>query len=208
MTTITNRWGPSVQRCRRCYWGWMGPADPSLAPLFEGRRDAARRGAIRRRTSGPTHLATPAVDAERAWPSRCTLVSIRASTASSAFSRFDGYDWDVVNRSDVRSSHSGSYSTSTGSRASSSTSQSPIPRVEFDGALLPGYIAPADPACHPEGLLADVRGGHRRLRRVQSTGQTGETDLNEPAAHARRSRGEAFRYLVDRYDPDLVSDHS
>ena len=136
-----------------------------------------------------------------AWPSLYTGVN-PGKHGVFGFLRFDGYDWDVVNRSDVEAFALWELLDRHG--LTSVVVNVPVthPAREFDGALIPGYIAPESPDCHPDGLLADVEDAVGEYDVYGPLDKSGETDLDEAADHARQ-RGEAFCYLADRFDPDF-----
>ena len=82
-----------------------------------------------------------------------------------------------------------------------------FPPPAIDGAVLPGFMGPEDPECHPSGLLEDVREaiGEYRLYPAYHTEDVEFTRDQKRAEHVDlvRMRGEAFRYLADRYDPQF-----
>jgi len=116
------------------------------------------------------------------------------------FLAFDGYDWSVVDATRLRERPI--WETASEAGRSSVVVNVPVthPPRPFDGALIPGYTAPEDPPCHPEGLLADVRDAIGDYR-VYLPGRkpypvSAYCDL-------ARMRGRAFRYLADAFDPDF-----
>jgi predicted AlkP superfamily phosphohydrolase/phosphomutase len=136
-----------------------------------------------------------------AWPSLYTGVNPGKHGAFD-FLAFDGYDWGLVNRTHVREHALWELLDRHG--LSSVVVNVPVtnPPRPFDGALVPGYVAPESPTCHPEGLLADLReelGDYRVYAPRDAEG-------DDRAAWYRRlveMRGEAFRHLVGEYDPDF-----
>ncbi|WP_135822791.1 alkaline phosphatase family protein [Halostella litorea] len=136
-----------------------------------------------------------------AWPSLYTGTN-PGKHGVFDFLSFEGYDWDVVNATDVDERPLWGHLDRHG--RSSVVVNVPVthPPEEFDGALVPGYVAPEDPDCHPAGLLDDLRdalGGYR----VYPDDVPGDEAQRREYARVARSRGEAFRYLVDRFDPDF-----
>jgi predicted AlkP superfamily phosphohydrolase/phosphomutase len=137
-----------------------------------------------------------------AWPSLYTGVN-PGKHGVFDFLTFDGYDWDVVNHSHVREHALWELLDRRG--LSSVVVNVPVtyPPREFDGALVPGYTAPEDPDCHPKGLLDDLRaavGGYS----VYAPGELSDRSRAETIdgyREAARMRGEAFRYLADRFEP-------
>ena len=122
------------------------------------------------------------------------------------FLAFEGYDWSVVDATE-RGAHP-LWAALDEFGLSSVVVNVPVthPPDEFAGALVPGYTAPDDPACHPEGLLDDLRAELGEYRVYPRHTGSGEATREEKIAEYRRCaelRDEAFRYLVDRFDPDF-----
>ena len=136
-----------------------------------------------------------------AWPSLFTGTN-PGKHGAYGFLSFDGYDWDVVNRTRVRQhalwellDHHG---------LSSVVVNVPVthPPRPFDGALIPGYTAPEDADCHPEGVLEDVEsafGGYS----IYGEHHDDPDDAREEYERLVESRGDAFCHLVERHDPDF-----
>lgn len=171
-----------------------------LDPLVE--RDVIPRLAdiIGTGASGPLDSQIPPWTPS-AWPSLFTGVN-PGKHGVYGFLAFDGYDWRVVDYTDVRA-HS-LWELLDYHHRQSVVVNVPVtcPPRPIDGAVLPGYTAPEDPDCHPPGLLEDVREaiGEYRLYPPDTDNRT------EYVAAARslvRSRGEAFRYLSERFAPDF-----
>ncbi|WP_170977454.1 alkaline phosphatase family protein [Halorussus salinisoli] len=136
-----------------------------------------------------------------AWPSLYTGVN-PGKHGVFGFLTFDGYDWDVVNATHVRErplwdllDHHGK---------SSVVVNAPVthPPRKIDGAIVPGYTAPEDPDCHPAGLLDDIRDeiGEYRVYAPRDADGREKVEWYERLV---RMRGEAFRYLTDRFDPEF-----
>ena len=133
-----------------------------------------------------------------AWPSIYTGVN-PGKHGVFGFLRFDGYDWDVVNYTDVREHTVWELLSQHGYTSVVVNAPVTHPPRSFDGALVPGYVAPEDPDCHPPGLLDDLKaelGEYRLYDDGDAEGAEGYEELVE-------MRGEAFRYLADRFDPDF-----
>jgi len=135
-----------------------------------------------------------------AWPSLYTGTNPGKHGAYS-FLSYDGYDWDLVDATDVAEPTLWELLDEHGKSSVVVNAPTTHPPRPFDGALVPGYTAPEDPTCHPEGLLAEVREavGDYRLYGPPS-------GLEDPApeyCRLVRQRGTAFEYLVDRFDPDF-----
>ena len=163
-------------------------AVPHLRSIFDGGADGALRSQI------PPW--TPS-----AWPSVYTGVN-PGKHGVFGFLTFDGYDWDVVNASHVRErtlwellDHHG---------RSSVVVNAPVthPPGAIDGAVIPGYTAPEDPDCHPDGLLSEVREAIGDYRVYAPRDASGDETV-EWYERLVGMRGEAFRYLADRFDPDF-----
>ncbi|WP_255149570.1 alkaline phosphatase family protein [Halorarius halobius] len=135
-----------------------------------------------------------------AWPSIYTGVN-PGKHGVFGFLRFEGHDWDVVNYSHVRRPSVWELLDACG--LSSVVVNVPVtnPPRPIDGAVLPGYVAPEEPTCHPPGLLADVEAeiGPYRVYAPR------DGDDEQVAWYRRLTemRGEAFRYLARRFDPDF-----
>lgn len=136
-----------------------------------------------------------------AWPSLYTGVN-PGKHGVFDFLSFEGYDWDVINASHVRSPAVWELLSERG--MSSVVLNVPVthPPAEIDGAIVPGYTAPEDPDCHPEGLLEEIRAEIGEYRLYPPHGK--ETDASEAIENYGdliESRGAAFRYLCREFDP-------
>ena len=156
---------------------------PALASLFD-------EGA-----SGPLESQVPPWTAS-AWPSLYTGMNPGKHGVFS-FLAFDGYDWDVVNATDVRERTLWELCDRHGLRSVVVNVPVTHPPRPFDGALVPGYTAPEEPTCHPDGILEAVRDAVGDYRVYPAD------DSREAYCEAVRTRGSAFRYLADRFDPDF-----
>lgn len=140
-----------------------------------------------------------------AWPSLYTGVNPGKHGVFS-FLDFDGYDWDVVNATDIHERALWQLLDSEGMESVVVNVPVTHPPGEFDGALIPGYVAPDDPTCQPTGLLDDVReeiGDYRVYPRHTGTGDADTAEKIEEYRETTRMRGDAFRYLAERFDPDF-----
>ncbi len=167
-----------------------------LDPLFDDDELPTLAGIVEDGTSGPLESQIPPWTAS-AWPSMYTGMNPGKHGVFS-FLTFEGYDWDVVNATDVRERAIWELLSEQG--LSSVVVNVPVthPPRAFDGALLPGYTAPEDPDCHPDGLLADVREEIGEYRVYPENGKLADTYRD-----CVRTRGAAFRYLADRFEPDF-----
>ncbi|MDG5776847.1 alkaline phosphatase family protein [Haloarculaceae archaeon H-GB1-1] len=139
-----------------------------------------------------------------AWPSLYTGVN-PGKHGVFGFLDFDGYDWNIVNSSHVRERTLWELLDEQGLTSVVVNAPVTYPPPEIDGALIPGYVAPEHPPCHPEGLLDDVEAELGEYRVYTPS-------LNESASPDRKvreyldlvqMRGDAFRYLADRFDPEF-----
>src|SRR6056297_3263946 len=129
--------------------------DRVLAPLFDDDEIPTLESIYRNGTSGPLESQIPPWTAS-AWPSLYTGMN-PGKHGVYGFLTFDGYDWDVVNATNVRERTLWELLDYHGK--SSVVVNAPVthPPGEIDGAIVPGYTAPEDPDCHPDGLLEDIR---------------------------------------------------
>ncbi|ARS88942.1 alkaline phosphatase family protein [Natrarchaeobaculum aegyptiacum] len=170
--------------------------DRVLAGLFEDDEVPTLESIYRDGTGGALESQIPPWTAS-AWPSLYTGKN-PGKHGVFGFLSFDGYDWDVVNATDVREPTLWEILDDHG--ITSVVVNAPVthPTRAFDGALIPGYTAPEDPDCHPDGLLEEVRGEVGEYRVYPDDD---EPDRGRAHADCVRQRGEAFRYLADRFDP-------
>jgi len=175
---------------------------PVLDPLFEAGAVPTLQRLFADGASGPLESQLPPWTPS-AWPSLYTGVN-PGKHGAFGFLAFDGYDWDVVNRTHVREFALWELLSEQG--LSSVVVNVPVthPPRAFDGALVPGYVAPEDPTCHPEGVLDDVRDaiGDYRVYAPSDDDRSDEERV-EDYRRLTRMRGEAFRYLAERVDPDF-----
>ncbi|AGB31181.1 type I phosphodiesterase/nucleotide pyrophosphatase [Natrinema pellirubrum DSM 15624] len=174
---------------------------PILEPLFESGELPTLRGLFAEGTAGPLESQIPPWTAS-AWPSLYTGKN-PGKHGVYDFLTFDGYDWDVVNATHVRARPIWELLSDHG--RSSVVVNVPVthPAREFDGALIPGLTAPEEPACHPEGILEDVKlacGGEYWI--YPQSGPVPDRSI-EGYERTIELRGTAFRYLARRFDPDF-----
>ncbi|PSP92879.1 phosphodiesterase [Halobacteriales archaeon QS_4_62_28] len=176
---------------------------PVLDPLFEDGTVPTIERVVESGTDGALESQVPPWTAS-AWPSLYTGKN-PGKHGIYDFITFEGYDWRVVSATDLREPPLWQLLDDQG--CSSVVVNAPVtaPVRPFDGALVPGYMAPADPDCHPKGLLDDIRAAIGAYSVYPE--HTGETVPIDEAREAYRRltsmRGEAFRYLADRFDPDF-----
>nr|WP_272904846.1 alkaline phosphatase family protein [Halobacterium sp. TGN-42-S1] len=138
-----------------------------------------------------------------AWPSLYTGTN-PGKHGVFDFLAFDGYDWDVVNHTHVRQRALWELLAEQGLTSVVVNVPVTSPPTAFDGALVPGYVAPESPPTHPEGLLEDLR---RELGdyRVYAPRDVEDGSDEQVAWYERLTemRGAAFRHLADRFDPEF-----
>lgn len=136
-----------------------------------------------------------------AWPSLYTGVN-PGRHGVYGFLTFDGYDWDVVDRTNVREYALWELLDEHG--YSSVVVNVPVthPPREIDGAIVPGYVAPENPECVPEDALSrcteKLDGDEYRIYPPQDGTRSDRLDTY---ADLVESRGIVFRTLVEQFDP-------
>jgi predicted AlkP superfamily phosphohydrolase/phosphomutase len=171
-----------------------------LEPLFEVGAVPNLKSIFESGAAGPLESQIPPWTPS-AWPSLYTGVN-PGKHGVFGFLSFDGYEWDVVNSTHVRE-HT-LWERLDDHDRSSVVVNAPVthPPREFDGAVVPGYTAPEDPDCHPEGLLDEIRDeiGDYRVYAPRDADGRRKVEWYE---RLTEMRGEAFRYLADRFDPEF-----
>ncbi|AGN01550.1 hypothetical protein L593_08025 [Salinarchaeum sp. Harcht-Bsk1] len=139
-----------------------------------------------------------------AWPSLYTGVN-PGKHGVYGFLAFEGYDWDVVDYADVKAHALWELLSERGFTSVVVNVPVTHPPTAFDGALVPGYTSPESPTCHPSGLLADLEAelGDYRVYDDSTDPSDDRAERIESYERLLASRGEAFRYLADRFDPDF-----
>ncbi|QLG29591.1 alkaline phosphatase family protein (plasmid) [Halorarum halophilum] len=180
--------------------GLDGACLPVVDPLIDDGRLPVLADLLERGASGPLESQIPPWTPS-AWPSLYTGTN-PGSHGAFDFLTFDGYDWDVVNRSHVRE-HAIWELLSEHDRTSVVVNV-PVtaPPPAFDGALVPGYVGPESPPTHPEGLIEDLREELGEYRVYAPRGVEGDEQI-EWYRRLTRMRGAAFRHLADRFDPEF-----
>lgn len=160
---------------------------------------------VDRGVSGPLESQIPPWTPS-AWPSLYTGVNPGKHGVYN-FVSFSGYDWEVVTANHVR--EHALWQLLNDHDLSSVIVNVPVtyPPDEINGAIVPGFIGPEDPPTHPTGILDNIREeiGEYRVYPHYSRGDekyTDEEKLEEYCTLAQM-RGEAFRYLADRFEPDF-----
>jgi predicted AlkP superfamily phosphohydrolase/phosphomutase len=178
--------------------GLDGVCRDVLDPLFDDDRLPALSSLFDRGVAGPLESQIPPWTPS-AWPSLYTGANPGKHGAFD-FLAFDGYDWGLVNRSHVREHAIWELLDRHG--LSSVVVNVPVtcPPREFDGALVPGYVSPERPTCHPEGLLDRLEDELGEYRVYAPEDVEGEEQV-EWYRRLTEMRGEAFRLLADEIDP-------
>ncbi len=173
---------------------------PILEPLFESGTMPTLRRLFESGTSGPLESQLPPWTAS-AWPSLYTGKN-PGKHGVFDFLSFDGYDWDVVNSTHVRERAVWELLSDHG--LSSVVVNVPVthPAREFDGALVPGMTAPENPDCHPAGLLDDIEAECGEYRIYPQSGPEPARSI-EGYERTLECRGDAFRFLCRRFEPDF-----
>lgn len=141
-----------------------------------------------------------------AWPSLYTGVN-PGKHGVFGFVSYDGYDWHVSSADHVDERTLWELLDEQG--YSSVVVNAPVtyPPPAIDGAILPGFIGPEEPECHPDGTFEDVREalGEYRVYPTYSRGDESYSTAEKMDEYERlvRMRGEAFRYLAGEHDPDF-----
>ena len=181
--------------------GLDGACGPILEPLFEKEALPNLELLFDDGVSGPLESQLPPWTPS-AWPSLFTGVNPGKHGVFS-FLDYEGYDWNVVDGDDVRAEPLWGHLSRNGMRSVVVNVPVTHPPRDFEGALVPGYMAPESPACHPENLLAELRD---EIGEYRIYPDTTDATPEEAAAEYRdvvKTRGAAFRYLTDRFEPDF-----
>jgi predicted AlkP superfamily phosphohydrolase/phosphomutase len=176
---------------------------PVLDPLFEDGDVPNLEALFADGASGALESQVPPWTAS-AWPSLYTGAN-PGKHGVFDFLRFEGYDWDIVNATDVRQRTLWEYADAAGLTSVVVNAPVTSPPPEIDGAVIPGYLAAENPSCHPEGVLEDVRDavGEYRVYAERETDSGASGERFQEYLDLCRLRGEAFRYLAARFDPEF-----
>ncbi|NHN41088.1 phosphodiesterase [Halorubellus sp. JP-L1] len=176
---------------------------PVLEPLFEDGDVPNLEALFAEGATGVLESQVPPWTAS-AWPSLYTGAN-PGKHGVFDFLRFDGYDWDIVNATDVRQRTLWEYADAAGLTSVVVNAPVTSPPPEINGAVIPGYLAAESPPCHPDGVLKDVRDelGDYRVYAERETGDDASGERFADYLELCRMRGEAFRYLSERFDPEF-----
>lgn len=176
-----------------------------LDPLFEADAVPHLQSIFENGVSGALESQIPPWTPS-AWPSLYTGVN-PGKHGVYTFTGFDGYDFHVVSARDVREHRL--WTLLDDHDRSSVVVNVPVthPPDEFDGAIVPGFIGPENPGCHPPDLLSDVREAIGEYYVYPNYTRGDDTISDEEKLgeyrHLVGMRADAFRYLADRFDPDF-----
>ncbi len=169
--------------------------DDGAVPNIAALRDAG--------TEGPLESQLPPWTPS-AWPSLYTGVN-PGKHGVYDFLRFEGYDWSLVNQSHVTAHAVWELLSMEG--YSSVVLNVPVthPARAVDGVVVPGYTAPEAPECHPSGVWDELNDefGEYTLYTDPLGGGSSPAERKRGYCRLSRMRGEAFRYLVGKHDPEF-----
>ncbi|KTG10450.1 phosphodiesterase [Haloprofundus marisrubri] len=177
---------------------------PVLRPLFDDGDLPTLRSLFDDGATAPLESQIPPWTAS-AWPSLYTGKN-PGKHGVFDFLSFDGYEWDIVNSTDVKARTMWEYADEAG--LTSVVVNAPVtdPPREFDGALVPGYLAAEKPRCHPDGLLDDIEdevGPYRVYAERETDERRSDEAKFRDYVELSHLRGKTFRYLADRFDPEF-----
>ena len=183
--------------------------DAGCLPVFERLAEEGRIPTIERLCSdGVTTKLRSQIPpwTPSAWPSMYTGVN-PGKHGVTGFVGYDGYDWHVVSHDDVGAHPIWTLLDAHGLRSVMVNVPVTHPPRSFDGAIIPGFIGPEHPECHPPGLLEDVRSAIGEYRvyptYTRDSERLSDEEKMEEYQALIRMRGAAFRYLTDRETPDF-----
>lgn len=171
-----------------------------LDPIFESGSTPTLASLFEEGTAGRLESQIPPWTAS-AWPSIYTGTN-PGKHGVFGFLSFEGYDWRIVNATHVREPML--WELLDHHDVGSVVVNAPVthPAPEIDGAIIPGYVAPEEPQCQPAGIFDEVR-DHVGEYRIYPNGGNGDRASVAEYRNLVSMRGEAFRYLCDRFDPEF-----
>ncbi len=121
------------------------------------------------------------------------------------FLQFDGYDWDVVNRSTVKAHAIWELLSIEGYESVVVNVPVTHPPRDSNATVVPGYMAPEAPDCQPSGVFEELIDelGEYRLYADSRYSEASKAERLDNYNSLTRMRGEAFRYLLADRDPDF-----
>ncbi|WP_224269122.1 alkaline phosphatase family protein [Haloprofundus salinisoli] len=177
---------------------------PVLRPLFDDGDLPTLRSVFDEGATAPLESQIPPWTAS-AWPS---LYTGRNPGKHGVFDflSFDGYEWDIVNSTDVKARTMWEYADEAGMTSVVVNAPVTDPPREFDGALVPGYLAAENPRCHPDGILEAIEdevGPYRVYAERETDERRSDEAKFRDYVELTHLRGRTFCYLADRFDPEF-----
>lgn len=127
--------------------GLDGVSESILEPMLADGQLPSLAAIHDRGTTGPLESILPPWTPS-AWPSLFTGVN-PGKHGVYDFLHFDGYDWNIVNRTHVKEYAIWELLSERGFTSVVLNVPVTHPPRSFDGVLVPGYVGPDHPACHP-----------------------------------------------------------
>lgn len=172
---------------------------PILEPLFEEDRVPTLQSIWEAGPSDELESQIPPWTAS-AWPSLYTGTN-PGKHGVFDFLQYDGYDWGVVNADAVGEHSIWELLDHHGLESVVVNVPMTYPPDEINGAVVPGFTAPENPPCQPEGILDEIREEIGEYKVYPTPG--GDADAFEEYVDSVGMRSDAFRYLADRFEPDF-----
>jgi predicted AlkP superfamily phosphohydrolase/phosphomutase len=182
--------------------GLDGACQPVLNRVFEADVAPRLQSLCGSGVAGPLESQLPPWTPS-AWPSIYTGVN-PGKHGVYGFLQFEGYDWDVVDRTAVEEFTC--WETLDRNGYTSVVVNAPVthPPRPIDGAVVPGYVSPEPPPCHPEGVLDEIE-VETGPYEIYPPKRGSVSDDEQVAAFCRlvEQRADAFAALTRRFDPDF-----
>jgi predicted AlkP superfamily phosphohydrolase/phosphomutase len=172
---------------------------PILEPLFEEDRVPTLESIWEGNPSDELESQVPPWTAS-AWPSLYTGTN-PGKHGVFDFLQYDGYDWGVANASAVGEHSIWELLDHHGLESVVVNVPMTYPPQEVNGAVVPGFTAPENPPCHPEGILEEIRDEIGEYKVYPTPG--GDVNAFEEYVDSVEMRSDAFLYLADRFEPDF-----
>ncbi|WP_424019978.1 alkaline phosphatase family protein (plasmid) [Halorientalis pallida] len=180
--------------------GLDGACLPVLEPLLDDGVVPALASLCRRGyTGGLTSQLPPWTPS--AWPSIYTGVN-PGKHGVYGFLTFEGYDWTVVDRSDVDEFALWELLDREGGESVVVNVPVTHPPRPIDGAVVPGYVAPEDPTCVPDDALTAADAAEYEIYPPKASEASRDEQVSAFERLAR-SRGRVFENLVAEHEPDF-----
>ncbi|WP_336343910.1 alkaline phosphatase family protein [Halalkalicoccus ordinarius] len=172
---------------------------PILEPLFEEDRVPTLQSIWEGNPSDELESQVPPWTAS-AWPSLYTGTN-PGKHGVFDFLQYDGYDWGVANASAVGEHSMWELLDHHGLESVVVNVPMTYPPDEVNGAVVPGFTAPENPPCHPEGILEEIREAIGEYTVYPTPG--GDEEAFEEYVDSVGMRSDAFLYLAERFEPDF-----